>query len=463
MGIFFGGQLASDSRSAQDSLVVEADLFEWRQKATHILLVACVIVYLPGIVLHLTTKDAKLAWPVNLCAVLAYVTTVIGALLHGVDHRIKMRVVISAGFLLAIIGSAASPQDPFFQSTPLCMAILALALIGARAGRIATVIGATVTLLAPFLHIAFPRVASALVVGPAHAPIPTGVILTQGVVLTGALVCVMVILDRYHSFMVRTLASRHKAAARLEHEVGECTIAHQDLHLEMEERRRLEREIARVSDDERRRFGQDVHDGVCQQLTGALLRCQALERRLGRGQDLALEDLCALSALLEEAIDEAHAVAKGLCPLDPDSGALSSALRTLAKRTHGATGVQCHFVSTGDVSVPDPTTAQHLYRIAQEALSNASRHAQANQVVVELERCDEELLLRVEDDGAGLPAKLPSGGMGLRTMAYRVHILEGQITVGPGSNGGTSVACRVPRILHSTSGSPTSKEPSGDL
>jgi signal transduction histidine kinase len=95
--------------------------------------------------------------------------------------------------------------------------------------------------------------------------------------------------------------------------------------------------------------------------------------------------------------------------------------------------------------VADPEVAQHLYRIAQEALSNAVRHAKASRIRVVFRGTDSEFTLQVEDDGVGLPAASPAGGMGLRTMRYRAQILEGELTVAPAAGGGTRVTCRVPR------------------
>ncbi len=213
----------------------------------------------------------------------------------------------------------------------------------------------------------------------------------------------------------------------------------------MDERRRLEQEIARVGDDERRRLGLDVHDGVCQQLTGALLRCRALERRVEQGGPVARQDLRALYSLLQEAMDEAYAVARGLCPLDTDPEALESALRALTKRAKVATAVRCEFIADGDVRVYDPTAAQYLYRIAQEALSNASRHSRAKRIIVELQGSEGSLLLRIRDDGIGLSSDISSKGMGLRTMAYRARVLEGKFEVVNDPKGGAVVTCQVPR------------------
>jgi signal transduction histidine kinase len=238
--------------------------------------------------------------------------------------------------------------------------------------------------------------------------------------------------------------------------MAERAADHQELEHEMLERQRLERALARISDEERRRLGQDVHDGVCQQLTGALLRCQALERRLDRGNAAEAADIAALSCLLEEAIDEAYAVARGLNPLEPEPEALVQALRSLLRRTRETAGTSCEFIASGDTRVADPAAAQHLYRIAQEALSNAVRHAQAGHITVELRGCENELVLRVEDDGAGMPAVPANGGMGLGTMAYRAQAMEGVLVVEPSPDGGTRVICQVPRV------SPADEHPNTD-
>jgi two-component system, LuxR family, sensor kinase FixL len=99
------------------------------------------------------------------------------------------------------------------------------------------------------------------------------------------------------------------------------------------------------------------------------------------------------------------------------------------------------------VTVPDPEVAQHLYRIAGEAVSNAVRHARASRITVALRREEEELLLEIRDDGIGLPEPRPTGGLGLRTMAYRAQLLGGALSLEPLPAGGTRVSCLVARRL----------------
>jgi signal transduction histidine kinase len=259
---------------------------------------------------------------------------------------------------------------------------------------------------------------------------PPGLVWFRATVKVASLFALMVLLDRFHRLLLDALTQRIAAQRKMEDG--------------MNERQRLEREIANVGDAERRHLGQELHDGVCQQVTAALLRCQALERRLERGGTVSGGDFAPLSSLLAETIDDAHNVARGLCPLEPDPDALAPALRAMAKRMQEVTAVACEFRVVGDVRVPDPEAAQHLYRIAQEALSNAVRHAKPSRIAVELRASNGELTLQVENDGAGLPVALPADGMGLRTMAYRAQIMNGQLKVEPALGSGTRVTCRVP-------------------
>ena len=147
-------------------------------------------------------------------------------------------------------------------------------------------------------------------------------------------------------------------------------------------------------------------------------------------------------------------MAQGLCPLEPTPDALAPALRALARRTQQSSGVACGFHATGDVQVTDPALAQNLYRIAQEALSNAVRHSRASLISIDLDGGGGSLSVSVEDDGVGLPPVIPPGGMGLRTMSFRAQIVDGQLVVEPASGGGTRVSCRVPRQAGAPAGRP---------
>jgi signal transduction histidine kinase len=347
-----------------------------------------------------------------------------------VEYRRRVVASLLAVYLAFALASLVTPHGPYAQIGLVTTPIYAFVLLGSRAARVAVVASTAIIVSVPLLR-EQPAVVHLLGFDPALEVDPLSVVWYRVAVKTLSLLALMVLVDRFHGVLRDALIARIVAQRKTERE--------------MRERQRLEREIAGVSDRERRRLGQDLHDGVCQQVTAALLRCQTLERRLHRGGTLSEADFEPLASVLAQAIDEAHGVARGLSPLEPDPEALAPALRALARRMQDTAGLRCEFTSAGDVRVADPQAAQHLYRIAQEALSNAVRHAKASRILVEFRGSDSELTLHVEDDGAGMPPERRAGGMGLRTMAYRAQLLEGGLIVAPAPGGGTRVTCRVPR------------------
>ncbi len=423
---------------------VEAALSDWRRKAVDIFMACCVLVYLPGIILLICGHGPPLAWPVTLLIVASYLIVLLSAVLRSIDHRLRVCAMLGIGYLTAIAGVVAYP-GPYIRALPITLPIIGLILAGFRCGRIATVASAVVILFTPVL-IRIPFLIRYLrsVTLPFEEPLL--LMFMQSVGLMARLLVLMVLLEGFCRFLVNALIDQHRSAADIERQVVELTAAHHTLSREVDKRQWLEREVTRITDDEKRRLGLEIHDGVCQRITGALLRSEALVRRIERGQSATAGEIAALSSLLEEAIDEAHGVARGLCPLDKIPNAIEVAMRTLARSTQRISGVACRFIAKGDISLPDPVTAQHLYRIAQEAVSNAVRHAHATRIDMELHGDENGIRLQVADDGDGLPTALPATGMGLNTMACRANLLAGEFFVSPAPGGGTCVSCKVPRF-----------------
>ena len=213
----------------------------------------------------------------------------------------------------------------------------------------------------------------------------------------------------------------------------------------LERTQRLEHEIIGVSERERERIGRDLHDGVCQYLAAIGLTADLLRQNLAREFPARTDDAGEIATLLQDAVDRAREVARGLSPVDRDEGGLESALEELAGSTARLTGVNCDFLCTEPMSVPDPIRAVHLFRIAQEAVSNALRHGHARSIIIALEASGGELALRVSDDGAGfVPGGTPAaGGMGLNIMRYRARTLGGVLEIYPNTPSGTVVSCVV--------------------
>jgi signal transduction histidine kinase len=207
----------------------------------------------------------------------------------------------------------------------------------------------------------------------------------------------------------------------------------------------LEKEILEISDRERQRLGQDLHDGLCQHLAGIELMSQVLEQKLAPKSKADAARVADIARHVREAISQTRLLARGLFPVTLESEGLQSALEELAVNTERIFGITCQLVSHGKMKISDLPAATHLYRIAQEAVSNAFKHGKANDVTIELSFEGERISLCVKDNGVGFSREAAKNkGMGLRIMQYRAGMLGGTLVVEPNSNGGTSVVCSVP-------------------
>ena len=244
-------------------------------------------------------------------------------------------------------------------------------------------------------------------------------------------------------FVVIVLIGRIRTMRRnLEERVRQRTIA---LTEEMAERQRLEREILEIGEGERRRIGRDLHDSVGQRLTGTALASQVVKEKLASRGLPEASDLTRVIAMVEEVIELTRSLSRGLDPIDVEGLGLADGLRELAERTSALSPVRCEFVSESDVAVLDRGTAIHLYRIVQEAITNALKHAEAKTILVRLDAEPGQLRLRVSDDGVGLPhVSTRRPGMGLRIMAHRAAVIGGDFAARRRPGGGTEIECRVP-------------------
>jgi len=213
------------------------------------------------------------------------------------------------------------------------------------------------------------------------------------------------------------------------------------------QRVQLEREILAISEREQQRLGQDLHDDLCQRLSAIEFLSQTLAGHLGpiSRQDAARAR--EIAAMTRQAMNQTRALARGLSPVRLEAGGLVVALRELAARTRRVFRVRCQFHSE-PVRVRRTEMAVHLYRITQEAVSNAIKHGRARRIDISLNRRGGDIQLVVRDNGLGLPAKLrPSKGMGLRVMRHRAGVIGGILAVQRLPQGGTGVVCTVKREL----------------
>ena len=212
------------------------------------------------------------------------------------------------------------------------------------------------------------------------------------------------------------------------------------------ERRRLEREIIEVSDREQARIGQDLHDSLCQKLVSLAFDTNSMAERLATRSAPETEAAGQMTVLLDDLITEARAVARGLFPVQLESDGLASALEHLAAMVSSRSKVECRVECAAPVPLRDNAVATHLYRIAQEAVTNAVKHSRASQILIFLRTREGRIELCVTDNGVGIPASpAPTGGMGLYTMDYRARTIGGTLSVERGPNGGTVVSCLAPQ------------------
>lgn len=208
----------------------------------------------------------------------------------------------------------------------------------------------------------------------------------------------------------------------------------------------LEHDILRAVENEQRRIGRDLHDDLCQQLSGLEFLSQTLANEMKDislgGAKRALE----ISRLLRMSIEAARALARGLSPVIMENDGLMLALRDLVESTRRIFRRDCRFCCAAPVAIDDHVGSTHLYRIAQEAVSNAIRHGRAGLIEVTLAEIDGRIVMAVRDNGIGIKEDSSKRtGMGVRVMQYRAAVINGSLVIQRRPEGGTEVVCTVER------------------
>lgn len=211
--------------------------------------------------------------------------------------------------------------------------------------------------------------------------------------------------------------------------------------LDLSERKRLEREIIDVSEEEQKRIGQELHDGLGQHLTGIAFLSKVLEQKLSAQGLPEAGDAAEIVGFVNQAVSKARSLARGLFPVELEANGLMSALEQLVANVGALYGLQCEFRCNAPVLVYDNIVAINLYRIAQEAMNNAVKHGKAVRILVELTAAGEGARLSVTDDGIGFD-RSPGGsgkGMGLHIMEYRARLIGASLGIRRHPEGGTVV------------------------
>lgn len=240
--------------------------------------------------------------------------------------------------------------------------------------------------------------------------------------------------------VVYTVTRLHELQAGLEARVRDRAAA---LTREIRERERAQEEVLRVSEREQQRIGRDLHDGLCQHLAATALSCQLLREELAEQGSPGTALAQKIVELIEQSIRLSRQSARGLDPVAMDSEGLMTALEEMAATTTQLFHIPCTFECDSPVLIHDSAVAEHLFRIAQEAVRNAVAHSSARRIAISLENTDKGLELRVEDDGTGLSpdASSSTSGMGLRIMPQRARLIGASFSAEARPPGGTVVRC----------------------
>ena len=228
--------------------------------------------------------------------------------------------------------------------------------------------------------------------------------------------------------------------------IGDINTSHARLFaaviVDISEQQQLQREVLEIPVNEQRRVGQELHDGLGQQLTGlGLLATSLLNKASKPEHELAAK----LASGLQEAISQVRALSRGLMPVDVDAEGLMDSIENLVKEVRSQSDVSILLTISERVRISDNSSALHLYRIVQEALNNAIKHARATQIQVSVGIEGTRGCLVVRDNGAGLQ-KSPdkSSGLGLRIMQHRCGLIDAEFRIESRHAEGTEIKCYFP-------------------
>ena len=208
------------------------------------------------------------------------------------------------------------------------------------------------------------------------------------------------------------------------------------------DRKLLEKEILDIANQEQMRIGQDLHDGLGQHLTGITFLTRALEKKLGARALPEAAEAAEIVQLVIQALSQTRNLARGIFPVELESTGLVPALRELASTVEELFGISCLVDCPEDVMISSHSLANHLFRLAQEAVNNSIKHGKARQVIIGLHDQDGRVELSIRDDGVGLPRDgIKMKGLGLRIMSYRAQKIGAVFGIESPESSGTVVTC----------------------
>jgi PAS domain S-box-containing protein len=221
-------------------------------------------------------------------------------------------------------------------------------------------------------------------------------------------------------------------------------VANLELQNEIARRQGLEGQILEISDREQERLGQDLHDGLCQQLTAIGFLARATALRLKNHRVVQVADLERIAQLINSSVMDARNIAHDLHKEEIDAAGLTEALKDLTQRKVWRT--PCRLELNTEIEIENDTVACELYRVLREAIINANKHARATEIVLDVRKRKKELVFRVTDNGIGVNTKTRAGhGLGFHIMQYRAHSIGARLELNSAKKRGTQVAIYLPQ------------------
>jgi signal transduction histidine kinase len=272
-----------------------------------------------------------------------------------------------------------------------------------------------------------------------------------GFTLVAALVAMIARVDSIHTYgLGRYIWTALNRTGGLFFATG-CGVAFRQYRKEAERRfqafkhsQDLELEVVRAAELERQKIGHDLHDSLCQTLAALDCAAQCLKIDLEADGSPRSDAATQLQKHLSNATLEARNMARGIYPVSLSAETLPTALEELATTMSGLFGGTIEVFCDHDIPVTDSKIPQHVYRIAQEGLSNALRHANATRIEIALRQNANQLILTVSDDGSGSAFQQRPEGMGWHTMRYRANLIAANLAVQSQPGEGTVLLCEIP-------------------
>jgi len=236
--------------------------------------------------------------------------------------------------------------------------------------------------------------------------------------------------------------ARDQLEQRVLERTADLMATNNELERTIAQREELERELLEISERERRRIGQDLHDIVCQELTATALFLKSAGNKSDNPE--TAKSLSEAAEIVNRNVGIARDLARGFQPTVMAAGGLPEALRSLCKEANGRRDLHCVIKLPRAIRIRDETIALNLFRIAQEAMRNALTHSGADQIVICVERENDLIRLVIEDNGKGFRPRKSGKGLGLHIIKYRANVLGGTVKINSGAKKGTRIVCEVP-------------------